>query len=141
MQDQPRLAKHGCQMARQRVGDLAVLGEHQDFFLFGGDFLAQFAQPMEFSAVGRCIRPVAKPLGGMIADLFEAGQKGEDDAPALDTFGLRGLQPFRQFVDGLLIERGLAAGQRAKSGDFSLLRQIADDPPVRFESTQDVGTH
>jgi hypothetical protein len=34
----------------------------------------------------------------MIADLFEAGEKRQDDAAALDAFDLRRLQPFGQIV-------------------------------------------
>jgi hypothetical protein len=77
----------------------------------------------------------------MVADLFEAGKESQNDATALDAFDFRPIKPFGQFVDRLLIERGLAACQRAKRGHLGFVRQIADDALVRFDAAQNVGPH
>ena len=66
-------------------------------------------------------------------------KESQNDATALDAFDFRPIKPFGQFVDRLLIERGLAAGQRAKRGHLGFVRQIADDALVRFQSSQNVG--
>ena len=77
----------------------------------------------------------------MIANLLKAGQKGQDEAAPLDALDLRRIQSFRQLRHRLLIERGLAAAQRAEGGDLGLVRQIADDALVGLEPAQDVGSH
>src|SRR6266581_3067708 len=127
-------------MSPQRVCDLTVLGKYQNFLLLGGDFLAQFAQTMEFAAVSRRISPIAEPLRGVVADLFKPGQKGQDNAAALDAFDLR-FQTLGQFIDRLLINRRLAAGQWTKCGHLGFFRQIADDALVGFEAAQNVGPY
>ena len=96
---------------------------------------------MEFAAVRRRIGPIAQPLRRMIADLFEPGEKRQDDAAALDAFDLRRIKPFGQFRHRLLIQRGLAPGQRAECRHFRLVRQVGDDAFVGLEPAQNVGPH
>ena len=141
MEDQAGLAEHPRQVPRQRVGDFAVLGEDQDLLLARGDLLAQLAQPIELAAVRGRIGAVSEPLRGVVADLFEPGEKGQDDAAALNALHLRGLQPFRQIRHRLLIQRRLPPGERAERRHLGLLRQVGDDAFVGLEPPQDVGPH
>jgi hypothetical protein len=72
----------------------------------------------------------------VIADLFEAGEKRQNNAPALDALNLRRFQPFRQIGHSLLIQSGLAAGQRTERRHFRLVGQVRDDAFVRFQPPQ-----
>ena len=54
--------------------------------------------------------PVAEPLRGMIADLFEAHQEGEHQPAALNAVDL--LELLRQIIHHLLVQCGLLAGSR-----------------------------
>ena len=97
-------------MSRQRVGDFAVLGENQDLLLARGNLLAQLSQPVELAAFRGRIGPISEPLRRVVADLFEPGEKRQNNTAALDPLHLRRLQPFSEISHRLLIQRRLAAG-------------------------------
>ena len=100
---------------------------------------AMLAQARELAAV--LLRPgaVAEPLRGMVADLLQAHEQGEHDAPALDAVGV--LELLGELVDRLLVERGLLAAQRAEGLHLGLVGQVGDDALVGLQAPQDVGAH
>src|SRR5436190_1288819 len=80
---------------------------------------------------------VVEPLRGMVADLLQPHEKGEDHASSLYPIDVR--EPARQFFHGLLVKRGLPAAQEAKGFHLGLVGQICDDALVGFETPQDIG--
>ena len=72
----------------------------------------------------------------MIADLLESHQKGQNQPSSLDACG--GLQLFGQFLDRLLVKRGLRFAQHTPRRQLCLLWQIVNDALVRFEPAQDI---
>src|SRR4051812_30160403 len=72
----------------------------------------------------------------MIADLLEAHQEREHDAPALNALGLR--QLVAHVVDGLLIERSLRAAEWTERFNFCFIRQVGNNGLVSLETPQDV---
>ena len=62
----------------ERVDDFFELGKNQDFFLAGGDFFAELAEAFEFSAGGRFVFVISCRLAGVVADLLEPHEGGED---------------------------------------------------------------
>ena len=85
VQDEPGATEDLAEKRRQRRGDLAELGEHQHLLLLGRDDLGDLAQPRQLAAVGLRPATIAEPLRRMIADLLEAHQGREHEAPALDA--------------------------------------------------------
>ena len=77
-------------------------------------------------------------MRGVIADLLEADEEGEDDAWA-PVDAVDRLDPMRQILHRLLVERRLLAAQRAERLDLRLVRQIGDDRSVGLQAAQDVG--
>ena len=126
-------------MRGQGSRDLAELGEDEHLLLPGGDDLSDLTQPAELAAVRLRPARVAQPLRGMIADLLEAHQEGEDEPLAPDSRGT--CDPLAQLPHRLLVEGGLLAAQGAEGLDLGLVRKVGDDRLVGLEPAQDVRAH
>ena len=123
----------------QRLGDLAELRENEHLLLPGRDLLGDLRQPAKLAApVGRVVVR-AGHLRGMIADLLQPHELGQNDAPALDP--VRGLQLLGEIVDRLLVEGRLVLAQRAVGFHLRLIREVGDHPLVGLQPPQDVGPH
>ena len=123
----------------QRVGDLAELRENEDLLLPGRDLLGDLRQPAKLAApVGRVVVR-AGHLGGMIANLLQPHQLGQDDPPPLDS--ITRLQLLGEVVDRFLVEGRLVLAQRAVGFHLRLIREIGDHPFVGLQPPQDVGSH
>src|SRR5207247_2234552 len=83
VQDEARAAEERSKERRKRCGHLAELREDEHFLLLRGDDLRYLAQSGQLAAVGLTPRSIAEPLRRMIADLLEAHQRCEHDAPTL----------------------------------------------------------
>ena len=97
------------------------------------------AQAGELAAVRFGPGAVAEPLRGMVADLLQAHQEGEHQAPPLHAVDL--LELVGQVLHRLLVERRLLAAQGAEGLHLGLVGQVGDDALVGLEAAQDVGTH
>ena len=137
MQHQPFTAKNAAQKCRQRLGGFAELGKHQHFFLLGGNHLGQLAQAGKLAAVFGFPGTIAQPLRRVVANLLEAHQRGQHHA--LAAHAVAGLKRRSQLFHGLLVEGSLRRAQMAPGFEFDLVGQVADDPFVGFQATQDVG--
>ena len=112
VQDEAGPAENRAEERRQRRRRLAELGEDQHLLLPRGDHLGDLAQPGQLAAVLLGPGAVAQPLRGMVADLLEAHQNREHDAPALDALGV--FELLGEILDRLLVERGLLAAQAGR---------------------------
>ncbi len=126
-----------AEVPRQGLGHLAELGEHQHLLLAQRELLAQLGQAGELAALLGREAPVAEPLRGMVADLLEPQQGGEDRAAPLDA--VHRAEPPLELLHGLLVEGRLLPGERAVRAHLGLLGQVGDDPAVGLEPSQDVG--
>ncbi len=77
-------------------------------------------------------------LGGVVADLFELGHRGEHIAASGDP--VRVLDPGHHVVDHHLVQRSLLGGETTVLLDLDLLGQVVDDRRIGLDATQDVGT-
>jgi hypothetical protein len=122
----------------QRLGGLAELREHQDLLLLRRHRLDDLSQSRKLAASRLVPGALARPVRGVVADLLEPHQIGEDQAAPLDALGEpRDGTP--QLVDGPLIERGLPARQEAERLHLGLVRQVGHDRAVGLEPTQEIG--
>jgi len=70
VQDEAGRAEELLEKRRQRLGQLAELGEDQHLLLARGDLLAERREPRELAArFGRMVS-IAEPLRRVVADLF-----------------------------------------------------------------------
>ena len=87
MQNKARAPKDPAQKRSQRRGHFAELGEHQHLFLPRCHDLGNLPQAGQFAAVLLGPGLVVQPLRGMIADLLQPHQHGQDHALALNALG------------------------------------------------------
>ena len=140
VQDQPRLPEDRRQEGGQRLGHLAVLGEDQQLVLALGDFLDQRAQAGELAASRLGEVAVARDLRGMVADLLEPHEGGQDHAAALHRLGrVAGLECFAELPHVVGIQGCLRRGQTAVGRHDGLLGKVVDHAAVGLEAAQDVG--
>src|SRR5271168_4976419 len=75
----------------------------------------------------------------MIADLFEAYQEREDDAFA--RYALLSIERLCEFLDRLLVQRGLRGAQVTERLHLGLVGQIGDHRLVGLEAPQYIRAH
>src|SRR3954454_16167096 len=109
MQNQTRAAEHRSKISRQRLGDFPELSKDQYLLLFFCHYLGNLPQASPLAAVLFPPGTIGQPLRGVIADLLEAHQEGQDQSASLDTG--RGLDLFSQVMNRLFIQRSLSAAQ------------------------------
>ena len=83
----------------ERLGHFAELREHEDAVLTRGDLLAELGEPLEFAALLALPDPVARELGGMVADLLELEEGGEYEASSLHAARLAKVSESSSIVD------------------------------------------
>ena len=138
MEHEPGTAEQARQERGQRLGGLPELREHEHLLLLRRHRLDDLAQPRELAAARLVPRTLAQPVRGVIADLLEAHQIGEHQAAPLDTLR-EPCDGALQLVDGLLIERGLRAGEEAERLHLGLVGQVGHDRAVGLEPAQEIG--
>src|ERR1035437_11127926 len=111
MQHEPGPPEHRAEEGRDRRGSLPELGKDERFFLLRGDDLGNLAQAGELAAVSFAPGAVAQTLGRMVANLLEAHEKGQHEAPALNAVALPDARS--KFRHCLLVERSLPSAQLA----------------------------
>jgi hypothetical protein len=74
-------------------------------------------------------------MGGMVADLLEAHQRGEHEPAASHALGLFGVG--EQLVDDLLVQRRLLAGELGVGDLLDLVGQVGQQPLVGLGAPQD----
>ena len=83
----------------------------------------------EFAALGGVVVAASKPLRGVVAELLETHERGEDQAAALNA--LSGFETILKFAHRLFVKRGLALAQGTERAHFRLVREVGDDGFVR----------
>ena len=113
------LAKDGGQVFGDGCDGFLILSKDKQAAIGVGDLLSEFAEHLDFAAVGGAPRAIAKKMGGMVADLFKPGESRDDDAMASKALGLS--QIARDLFDAALIESALASRERAKFSGLNFL--------------------
>ena len=140
VQHQPRLPEDRRQEGGQRLGHLAVLGEDQQLVLALGDLLDELAQAGELAAALLGKVAVARDLRGMVANLLEAHEGGQNHAAALHGFGrVVFLERLAELPHMVGIEGRLRRGEAAVGRHDGLLGKVVDHAAVGLEAAQDVG--
>jgi hypothetical protein len=94
------------------------------------NLLQHFGQSGQLTGSSGKGGPVSQKLGRVVADLFELGEYGQDQAFPLDS--LCGVQGTFHIFHDRCIQRSLFFGQVAEDFHFHLFGQIRDDGSVRL---------
>ena len=130
-----------AEVLREQVAHLGVLREDERAFAAGEDFFELLFEAREFAGAFRFAGDVAEVLlevvGGVVADLFEAREGGEDEAAPADAFG--GLQLALEGGEFFLIEFDLFERERAVDFRLQFFGEVGDDLFVGLQAAQDEG--
>ena len=121
-------------MAPQERAHLDELGEHERSFVDVDQLVDQLVEAGEFSRPAVQPGAVAESVGRMVADLLELGEGGKDDRSASHPDVLVG--GVEQFVDDLLVQRGLLAGESGPGNLLDLVRQLRHELAVGLRTAQ-----
>ena len=99
-------------------------------------FLADRGQALEFAAMFGRVIAGTKELGGVVADLFELHELGQDKPSPLDAVG--GLELLGEIANGLFVEGRLVPAQGTEGGHLDFLRKVRDHSLIGLEPPQDV---
>ena len=136
MQDETGPPEDAGQEVVQSRGDFPELREHEHFFTFLQDRLAEFSEALEFTAVLFLESFRTQELVGMIAELLAFHQRRKNQAATLDAFAV--VQEVFELVQQISVENDLFFAQRREGLHFDFVRQIADDAGVGFQASEDV---
>ena len=102
-----------------------------------GDLLTELRQARELAAGSRLIGAVAQPVAGVIADLLEAHQEGQDHPAPLNSIRHR-RQIALQLVYAALIQGRLALAQSAPGRHLDFVGLIGDDAAIGLQPAQQI---
>ena len=119
----------------QQLAHLAELGEHERPLVGVEQLGDEFVEARELAGPSGEARAVAERVGGVVADLLEARQRGEHETAPPHALGLFGVG--EQLVDDLLVERRLLAGELGVGDLLDLVGQVGEQPPVGLGAPQD----
>ena len=129
-----------AQVLLQGVADFAKLAEDEGAFPFFDDLLQHFGKAAELvRSLRRKLALVLQKLAGMVADLLELGQGGENQSFALDA--LAAFELFGHVFEHRFVEGGLLFGEVAEQLLLHLVGQVFDDGLVGFDAAQDERLH
>ncbi len=138
VQERDRRAEALGQIGRDEIAEFTELGEQQCLLTVRQHCLEHVLHQGELAgAVTAAVQhtgAVAEEMRGMVADLFEPGQRTEYGALARHPF--RVLQFGQHVVDDRLVQRRLFDGQVRAHRHLQLLRQIADDGGIGLHPAQ-----
>ncbi len=123
------------EVAAQQGAHLGKLGEDEGLVALGQSFFEHFFQAGQLAGAAGQAAAVADEVGGMVADLLELEESGEDQALAFDA--LRVFDLLQHLFDYSFVQRGLFAGQVAENFHLQFIGQVGDDGFIGLETTQD----
>ena len=139
VQHQPGRTEDAGQEIMQRLHHAAVLGEDERGVARCGNLPRQVAQTCHFATLGGVVVGFAQVLGGVVADLLQVAQDGQQQGEPRLRVGLvhNGLQLFH-FAG---VQAGLLRGEQAVGGLLGLGRKLGKQSGIGFQAAQHEGAH
>lgn len=130
-------AEGGAEVGGEELTHFGELGEDEGLFAGLADLFEHFGEAGEFAAAAGEGAFFLEDLGGVVADLFEAGDGGEDEAAALHAGAAFEID--EAAVDDVFVEAALFAGELAVGFELELFGEVGDDGAIGFEAAEDEG--
>ena len=139
VQHQPGRTEDAGQEIMQRLHHAAVLGEDERGISRGGYLARKVTQACHLTAQGGVIVALAQVLGGVVADLLQVAQDGQQQGESRLRVGL--VDDALQALHLAGVETGLLRGEQAEGRLFGLGRQLGQQGGVGFQAAQHEGAH